>query len=169
MRRTVALVLLGCGLQSAALAASSCVPVDDAAKKLNKDICLSAHVYDVVELRDGTRFLDICSPEVSDDRCRFTIVSPAGNRETVGDLRKYSNTDVHLRGTVERMHGRLGIVLSHSRQFSGGPPKFRPNPRLLRGFSGEQEKPPIADPNLRPQGGRRAFMNTREKENLPMK
>jgi hypothetical protein len=59
------------------------------------------------------------------------------------------------------------MMLSHARQFYGGPPKFRPNPKLLRGFSGEQSKPP--DPNLRPHGGHRAFMNLRDQETLPGK
>jgi hypothetical protein len=67
------------------------------------------------------------------------------------------------------MHGRAGMVLSHSRQFYGGPPRFKPNPLLVRGFTAEQERPPIADPNLRPQGGRRAFMNTKDQEPLTRK
>ncbi len=29
---------------------------------VDKDVCITAHVYDVVELADGTRFLDICTP-----------------------------------------------------------------------------------------------------------
>jgi hypothetical protein len=56
------------------------------------------------------------------------------------------------------------MMLSHARQFSGGTPKFKPNPKLLHGFSGEQAKPPVADPNLRSQGGHRAFMNSRDQE-----
>jgi len=67
------------------------------------------------------------------------------------------------------MHGRAGLVLSHTRQFNGGPPRFRPNPRLLHGFSAEQKRPPLRDPNLRSQGGRRAFMNTKDRVTLPSK
>jgi hypothetical protein len=146
-----------------------CVSAGQAAKMFNKDICLSAHVYDVVELSDGTRFLDVCSPDTPDDQCRFTIVSLALDRGEVGELGKYRDQDVHVRGTVQPMHGRAGIVLSHVRQFSGGPPKFRPNPLLARGFNAEQGRPPLSDPNLRRQGGRRAFMNTRDRETLPAK
>jgi hypothetical protein len=36
----------------------------------------------------------------------------------------------------------------------------------MHGFSGEQERPPISDPNLRSQGGRRAFMNLKNQESL---
>jgi hypothetical protein len=77
--------------------------------------------------------------------------------------------DVRVRGIVQPMHGRAGMVLSHARQFYGGPPKFKPNSQLVRGFTGDQERPPLSDPNLRSQGGRRAFMNTRDKETLPAK
>jgi hypothetical protein len=77
--------------------------------------------------------------------------------------------DVQVRGIVRPMHGRAGLVLSHARQFRGGPPKFKPNPKLARGFNAEQDRPPLYDPNLRRQGGRRAFMNTRDKETMPPK
>jgi len=146
-----------------------CVPADQASRKLNKDICISAHIYDVVELPDGTRFLDVCTPETSDDGCRFTIISLWQDREEVGELRKYRDMDVEVRGIVQSMHGRAGMVLSHARQFYGGPPKFKPNPKLARGFSADQSRPPVNDPNLRSQGAGRAFMNTRDQEARPGK
>jgi hypothetical protein len=65
------------------------------------------------------------------------------------------------------MHGRAGMVVSHSRQFSGGPPRFKANPKLVHGFSGEQERPPLSDPNLRSHGGRRGFMNSKDREPVP--
>ena len=110
-----------------ALAASPkpCLSADEAAKLINKDVCISAHVYDVVELPDGMRFLDISrTPQTTDENCRFTIVSLPEDREDVGELRKYRDMDVHIRGIVRPMHGRAGMLLSHVRQFSGGPPKF---------------------------------------------
>jgi hypothetical protein len=145
------------------------VTAEEATKLVDKDVCVSAHIYDVVELPDGTRFLDVCAPETPDDKCGFTLVSLWEDREEVGELRKYRDMNVQVRGIVRPMHGRAGIVVSHARQFYGGPPKFRPNPRLARGFNGEEERPPIYDPNLRSQGGHRAFMNTRDKEALPGK
>jgi hypothetical protein len=141
-----------------------CVTADQAAKLVNKNVCVTAYVYDVVKLPDGTRFLDVCTPQTSDDDCRFTIVSPWEDHDEVGELGKYRNLSVQIRGIVQPMHGRAGMVLSHARQFSGGPPKFKPNPRLARGFNAEQSRPPVNDPNLRSQGGRRAFMNTRDQE-----
>jgi len=143
-----------------------CVAPDQAAQMLNKDICISAHIYDLVELGDGTRFLDVCSPQTPDDKCLFTVISLPGDREDVGELRKFRDMDVQIRGIVQPMRGRAGMVLSHVRQFYGGPPKFRPNPLLARGFDAEQSRPPVNDPNLRPQGGRRSFMNTRDQEKV---
>jgi hypothetical protein len=143
-----------------------CVTAEQAAQMLNKDICISAHIYDVVELGDGTRFLDVCSPDTPDDKCRFTVISLPEDREEVGELKKFRDQDVQIRGLVQPMRGRVGMVLSHARQFYGGPPKFKPNPMLARGFDAEQSRPPVNDPNLKPQGGRRSFMNSRDQEKV---
>jgi hypothetical protein len=141
-----------------------CVTADQASRMLKKDVCVTAHIYDVVQLPDGTRFLDVCTPQTSDDDCRFTIVSLWEDRADVGELSRYRDMNVQVRGIVQPMHGRAGLVLSHARQFYGGPPKFKPNPALVRGFSADQARPPINDPNLRSQGAGRAFMNTRDTE-----
>jgi hypothetical protein len=146
-----------------------CVSIEQAAKMLNKDVCISAHIYDVVRLSDGTRFLDVCPPATADAACRFTVVSLPQDYDTVGRLQQYRDANVRIRGIVQPMRGRAGILLSHARQFHGGPPRFRPNPLLADGFSADQARPPINDPNLRRQGGRRAFMNSREQETLPGK
>lgn len=143
-----------------------CIPAEQAAQMFNKDLCISAHIYDVVELQDGTRFLDVCAPQTPDEQCRFTVISLPADRRDVGELNKLRNQDVQIRGIVTPLRGRSGMMLSHARQFNGGPPKFRPNPLLARGFSADQEQPPLSDPNLRRQGGRRAFMNTRDQETL---
>jgi len=143
-----------------------CVTTDQAVQMLNKDIRIAAHIYEVVELGDGTRFLDVCSPETPDEKCRFTVISLPGDREDVGELNRFRGMDVEIRGIVQPMHGRAGVVLSHVRQFYGGPPKFRPNPLLARGFGAEEGRAPVNDPNLKPQGGQRSFMNTRDQETV---
>lgn len=147
----------------------ACVSADEATKLVDKDVCVSAHIYDVVELPDGTRYLDVCAPQTPDEQCRFTILSLWEDREDVGELRKYRDMNVQVRGIVRPMHGRAGIVISHARQFYGGPPKFKPNPLLARGFTAEENRPPIRDPNLRPQGGGRTFMNPQDRVTLPGK
>ena len=165
----IILLLAATPILAAAAKPKPCFSAEDASKMLNKDICISAHIYDVVQLPDGMRFLDVCAPQTPDDACRFTILSPREDRDDVGELRKYRNADVQVRGIVQPMHGRAGMVLSHVRQFNGGPPKFRPNPRLARGFSADQSRPPINDPDLHSHGAARAFMNTRDQETRPSK
>ena len=169
LRQFVLLVILAAITPGIALAAKPkpCVTAEEASNLVNKDVCVTAHVYEVVELPDGTRFLDICTPETPDDQCRFTLVSLWEDRAEVGELRKYRNMNVHVRGIVQPMHGRAGLLVSHSRQFYGGPPKFKPNPKLAHGFNADQSQPPIHDPNLRSQGGRRGFMNTRDQTTTP--
>ncbi len=169
MRRLLALALLFVCVPDLSAKPKPCVTPDQAVKLLHKDVCIAAHVYDVVELPNGTRFLDICAPSTPDDQCIFTVISPQEDRDTVGELQTYRDSDIRIRGIVEPMHGRSGILLSHSRQFSGGPPRFRPNPRLARGFTAEQDRPPVSDPNLRWQGHGRAFMNRLDQEKLPAK
>ncbi len=163
----LAVLLLCASAPVFARAPKECVTADAAMHMLHRDVCIAAHIYDVVQLPDGTRFLDVCAPEVADEKCGFTVVSLWEDREQVGELKQYRDRDVRIRGIVQPLHGRAGIVLSHARQFYGGPPRFRPNPLLARGFNGEQRRPPVSDPNLRAHGGRRAFMNIRNQEPLP--
>jgi hypothetical protein len=171
LRRLRWLLLFASAIPSLSFAGGQkpCVTADEASKMLNKDVCITAHVYDVVQLPDGTRFLDVCTPQTPDDACRFTIMSLWEDRDEVGELRKYRDMDVQVRGIVRPMHGRAGMVLSHARQFYGGAPKFKPNPQLARGFSADQSRPAVNDPNLHSQGGGRAFMNTRDQETRPAK
>jgi len=135
----------------------------------HKDVCISAHIYNVVQLADGTRFLDVCPPEMPDDQCRFTIVSYWDDHDTVGNLNDYLGKEIHIRGAIETVHGRAWMVLSHARQFHGGKPRFRPNPLLANGFDAAEERPPVDDPGLRSHGGRRGFMNTRNRLDLTTK
>lgn len=160
----VVLFCLAAPLAAVAGKPKACITADEATKLVNKDVCVSAHVYDVVQLSDGTRYLDVCTPETTDEACRFTIISLWEDHDEVGELKKYRDMNVQVRGIVQPMHGRAGMLLSHARQFYGGPPKFKPNPKLLRGFNADQSRPPINDPNLRSQGGRRGFMNSRDQE-----
>lgn len=144
-----------------------CITPDQANKHINQDVCVDARVYDVVTLPDGTRFLDVCTPGTPDSKCRFTIISLRQDHDTVGDLQKFRDANIEIRGIVQTMHGRTGMLLSHARQFYGGPPKFRPNPVLARGFTGDTGRTPIQDPNLRRQGGHRSSLNNKEQETKP--
>lgn len=142
---------------TALLAARTCYTAEEALLHQNKDVCVTAHVYDVVELADGTRFLDLCKPETSDENCRFTVMSLNSDRKEVGDLEQYREHDIELRGTVHAYRGRGEMLLSHARQFHGGAEKFHPNPALLHGFSAEDGRPAVSDPALRSGHHRSVF------------
>jgi hypothetical protein len=144
MRVSVLALLLLCPV--ALFAEKTCYSPEDALAHQNKDVCIAAHVYDVVELADGTRFLDLCSPETPDEKCRFTVMSANGDRQTVGDLSQYRQQDIRIRGVVRPFGGRGEIVVSDARQFHGGAERFRPNPALLHGFSAEDGKTAFSDP-----------------------
>jgi hypothetical protein len=138
-------------------AGKTCYSPADAVAHPNKDVCVKAHVYDIVELTDGTRFLDVCSPETPDEECRFTILSAGEDRKTVGDLDQYREQDIQIRGIVRPFGGRAEILLSNARQFHGGSEKFRPNPALLHGFSAEDGKTAFSDPAMRSGRHRSVF------------
>ena len=165
----LAAIAVCCPAPALAAKPKPCVSTGQAVDMLHKDVCISAHVYNVVQLSDGTRFLDVCPPQVPDAECRFTVVSYWEDHDTVGNLQQYSGRDVRIRGTVEALRGRSGMILSHARQFHGGRPRFRPNPMLAGGFDAEQSQPPVSDPSLRVHGGRRGFMSTRRLQPLPAK
>ncbi len=144
--RLVLLLLLT--FSSAAFAVRPCVSPDQAIEHPEKDICVSAHVYNVVSSPEGIRYLDVCKPDVADNACHFTVISLPMDRTEVGDLEAYRDRDIHIRGTVHVMHGQSTIILSHARQFKDGAEKFRPNPALLAGFSAEDGKTAFKDPAM---------------------
>lgn len=114
-----------------------CIPPDRALQHMNKNVCVTAHVYTVVHAAEATRFLDVCSPQTSDAACHFTIVSFHEDQNTVGDLSSLENKDIEIRGTVRAFEGRAEIVLNTPKQLHGGNERFIANPRLLESFSAE--------------------------------
>ena len=132
-----------------AFAAKPCVPPEETAHFVNKDACVKAHVYDVVQLQSGTRFLDTCSPEMTDNQCHFTIISFANDQKDVGPLDSLKGRDIEIRGKVRDFTDHRELILSHQRQLHGGPEKFRPNPRLLQQFSASEHSMAFRDPNMR--------------------
>ncbi|MGC9291214.1 MAG: hypothetical protein ACP5EP_00625 [Acidobacteriaceae bacterium] len=114
-----------------------CITPDQALRYVNKDVCVTAHVYTVVHAAEDTHFLDVCSPKTSDDACHFTIVSFHKDQKDVGDLSSLADQDIQVRGTVRSFEGRAEIVLNRREQLHGGREKFHANPLLLQKFSSE--------------------------------
>jgi hypothetical protein len=140
---------------ASAATAKLCFDMLQASQHLNQDVCIHAHVYDVIELADGTRFLDVCSPETSDAACRFTVISLRQDQKEVGSLDSLRGQEIDVRGTIHSLADRAGIILSHERQLHGGAEKFRPNPALMKGFSAADGKSAFDDPAFKSGGHRR--------------
>ncbi|MHB1699130.1 MAG: hypothetical protein ACYCSN_03175 [Acidobacteriaceae bacterium] len=136
-------------LSAPAFAAMTCVTPDQTASMLNKDVCVAAHVYNVVQLKSGTRFLDTCSPLTPDSACHFTVISLPEDRKDVGPLDALNGQNIQIRGKVRSFPDHREIVLSHSRQLRGGKEKFRPNPALMKKFSAQEHSMAFRDPNAR--------------------
>jgi len=117
--------------------AKTCIAPDQAIQHVNKDVCVTAHVYTVVHAAQDTHFLDVCSPQTTDAACHFTIVSFHQDQKDVGDLTLLVNQNIQIRGTVRSFEGRAEIVLNRKQQLHGGKPKFHANPRLIQSFSAE--------------------------------
>lgn len=132
-----ACLLFGLLTSVPAWAARPCISPDDALRHVNKNICVQAYVYRVVDAARGTHFLDVCSPQTSDADCHFFVVSFARDANSVGDLQNLAHQTIHIRGTVHTVQGRADIVLSSARQLHGGKEKFHPNPQLVQSFSAE--------------------------------
>lgn len=115
----------------------ACIAPEDALQHVNKDVCVTAHIYRVVNAAQDIHFLDVCSPQTSDADCHFFIVNFNEDKKSVADIQKLVNQDIHIRGTVHTVQGRAEIVLSNQQQLHGGKEKFHPNPRLPKSFSAE--------------------------------
>jgi hypothetical protein len=143
-------------LPASVYAGRVCFTPEEALSHPSKDVCVAAHVYNVVELADGTRVLDVCSPKTPDADCHFTVVSLKADRKDVGDLEPYLGQDIRIRGVIHPVNGRAEILLSNARQFHGGAEKFRPNPELMKGFSAGDNKPPVNDPAFQSKSSHRS-------------
>ncbi len=147
-------------LAQSAHAERRCYSPATAYRHPHRKLCVKAHVYREIQLHDGTRILDVCSPRSSADRCHFAFVSLDTNRSRVGSLQPFVGKEVEVNGKVLPIHGRAEILLSSAKQLRIAAPerrgkevatrvrrgKFHPNPELLKGFNATQNKMPIAGP-----------------------
>jgi hypothetical protein len=125
-----------------------CYAPAQASGHAGKDICLTAHVYAVLDSVDGTRYLDVCPASTPDKSCLVTVISLAADRKSVGSLQGFINQDIHVRGVLHATEGHYYLLLSDARQLHGGAEKFRPNPELTRGFGADSGGMAFRDPAM---------------------
>ncbi len=158
----LAWTMLATGLP--AHAARRCYSAATAVKHPHRKLCVKAHVYREINLDDGTRILDICSPRSSASRCRFAFVSLSQNRAAVGSLEKYVGKEIEVRGEVSPVHNRAEILLKSAKQVRVAArrrrshrkeesrvrhKRFHPNPELLKSFNASRDRMPIRAPAFR--------------------
>jgi hypothetical protein len=129
-----------------------CYTPSQVGEHAGKDICLSAHVYAVIESAGGTRYLDVCPASTPDKSCLLTVMSLASDRGSVGSLQALADKDIQLRGVVHETEGHYFLLLSSARQLHGGSEKFRANPDLMRGFAANNGATAFRDPALTSRG-----------------
>lgn len=164
-RRPFFLPILSCALLALGLSAHAerrCYTPATASRRLHRKLCVKAHIYREIQLDDGTRILDVCSPRTAAADCRFAFVTLDRNRSKVGGLQQFVGKEVKVHGKVVPVRGRAEILLSSAKQLQIAAPehhrkeearvhhgKFHPNPQLLKGFNATQSRMPIADPAFR--------------------
>jgi hypothetical protein len=114
----------------------ACSPAEDSLHA-STDACVTGHVFDIVTVAGGTRFLDLCSPDTPDNACHFSIVSYRKDSRQVGNLESLRGKDISIRGALLSHDQRLVLILSDQRQLHGGAPRFTPDARLVHGLSTE--------------------------------
>lgn len=164
-RRPLFFLALSCAFLTAALpahAARRCDSPATARRHPHRKLCVKAHVYQEINLADGTRILDVCSPRDSARECHFAFVSLMQNRAAVGSLKPYIGKEIEVRGIIRPLNDRAEILLTRAKQIRLAPKehhrkeearahrsRFHPNPALLKGFNATQSRMPIADPAFR--------------------
>ena len=164
-RRPLLFLALACGVLAAAPPAHAtrrCDSPATARRHLHRKFCVKAHVYQEIDLGDGTRILDICSPRDSAKECHFAFVSLDRDRAAVGSLKPFIGKEIEVRGVILPLHDRAEILLTRAKQIRLAPEehhrkeearvhrsRFHPNPALLKGFNATQSRMPIADPAFR--------------------
>src|SRR6185437_12484367 len=128
---------VGMLLSAVAAKQQECISPGEALQHINKNVCVAAHVYRVVDAEEGVHFLDVCSPETSDADCHFFIISLSRDEKSVGDLHQLAGQTIQIRGTIHTVQDHATMVLISREQLHGGKEKFHPNPQLVKSFSAE--------------------------------
>ena len=138
------------------LAASDCVPFQEARKHVDETKCVTGKVIRVKVGESGVHFLDFCEDQAA---CPFVVVVFSHDLKDVGDVRRLAGRTIEIVGNVKLYEGRPEIILSRISQIRGGAAMIPPLPKNYdvenRGHfsagrlypSKKPRKPPRAKPN----------------------
>jgi hypothetical protein len=92
------------------------IPPKEARQHIGKRACVAAHIYRVVDAKEGVHFLDTCSPETADKDCHFFILSVSKDKKSVEYLHNLAGRNIEIRGPVHAIQGHAEMVLSDPKQ-----------------------------------------------------
>ncbi len=109
-----------------ASAASSCLPIADAAKHIGATKCVTGKVMRVKQGARGTHFFDFCEDYRT---CPFTVVVFASDLKQVGDVRNLEGRQIEIDGEIKSYDGRAEIILHRASQLHGDAAHIPPLPK----------------------------------------
>ena len=99
-----------------ASAASSSIPITDAAKHVGATKCVTGKVLQVKQGNRSVHFFYFCENYRT---CPFTVVVFSGDLKQVGDVRRLEGRQIEIDGEIKSYDGRAEIILSRSSQLRG--------------------------------------------------
>jgi exonuclease VII large subunit len=116
LRLNLLLLVIPCGLPTL-LAASDCLPIEQANQHVGETKCVTGKVSRVKLGVKGVHFLDFCEDQMA---CPFTVVVFSHDLKDVGDVQRLAGRTIEIHGAVKLYDGRAEIILNRISQISGG-------------------------------------------------
>jgi hypothetical protein len=96
--------------------AGDCISIEQAAKQVGSNACVTGKVLKVGRSKSGTTFLDFCEDVKA---CPFVVVIFARDLRDVGDVKQLEGKTIEVGGKIEEYNGRAEIILKDVKQLRG--------------------------------------------------
>jgi hypothetical protein len=113
-------------LSASVMAASDCLPLNEASRHVGENKCVTGKVVRVKVGAKGVHFVDFCEDQAA---CPFTVVVFPSDLKDVGDVRRLTGRVIEIRGPVKLYDGRAEIILNRVSQLTGGATLIPPLPK----------------------------------------
>ena len=114
-----------CGMFSR-VAASDCIPIQQAAQHVGQNTCVTGKVLRVKVGTKGVHFLDFCEDQMA---CPFSVVVFGHDLKDVGDVRRLAGRTIEIHGPIKLYDGRPEIILNRITQITAGAAMIPPLPK----------------------------------------
>lgn len=106
--------------------AADCISIEQAAKRVGSNACVTGKVLHVGHSKSGTTFLDFCEDAKT---CPFVVVIFARDLRDVGDVEQLAGKTIEISGKIEEYNGRAEIILKDLKQLRGEAANIPPLPK----------------------------------------